>query len=186
MDKVSLRSESQYRLSLLTDQEKLKFSDSICEHIQSAAFLSDCSSIACYSALSSEPNLSSFFQFCFDIGKELYFPKFDLESQEYGLSSVSDLSDFELGAYKVLEPKNPISNPSIDLWLVPGVVFDLIGNRIGRGKGFYDRLLDGQSGIKCGISFHTQILHTPIPSNSHDQKMDILISDKQMYVTMGI
>ena len=40
----------------------------------------------------------------------------------------------------------------------PGIAFDLRGNRLGRGQGFYDRLLGGVHGMKCGIAFDEQVV----------------------------
>lgn len=64
----------------------------------------------------------------------------------------------------------------IDLAVIPGMAFTLQGDRLGRGKGFYDRLLPK---IKCpliGLAFHFQIVDT-IPCESHDIRMnEILIS----------
>jgi 5-formyltetrahydrofolate cyclo-ligase len=46
----------------------------------------------------------------------------------------------------------------LDLVLVPGVAFDARGGRLGRGKGFYDRLLSAVNGTKCGVAFDEQIV----------------------------
>ncbi len=51
-----------------------------------------------------------------------------------------------------------ISLNQFDLILVPGMAFDLSGNRLGRGRGFYDRLLEQASGIKCGVGYDFQLL----------------------------
>lgn len=63
----------------------------------------------------------------------------------------------------------------IDLAVIPGMAFTLQGDRLGRGKGFYDRLLPK---IKCpliGLAFPFQIVDT-IPCESHDIKMSELIT----------
>jgi len=60
----------------------------------------------------------------------------------------------------------------LDLVLVPGVAFDLHGNRLGRGKGFYDRLLQNFRGTKCGIAFDEQIVEK-IPAEKTDVRMDL-------------
>ena len=63
---------------------------------------------------------------------------------------------------------------SIDVILVPGVAFDREGNRLGRGKGYYDKVLKRTSAWKIGVCFDFQVL-TQIPSESHDIKMDEVI-----------
>jgi len=62
-----------------------------------------------------------------------------------------------------------------DLVLVPGMAFDLHGNRLGRGKGFYDRLLLETSGVKCGICHDMQLLEN-IPMEPHDARVDFVLT----------
>ena len=65
-----------------------------------------------------------------------------------------------------------------DLILVPGIGFDAIGNRLGRGKGYYDRLLSITQGYKCGIGFEEQLVEE-IPAAEHDIKMDCVITPQR-------
>ena len=62
-----------------------------------------------------------------------------------------------------------------DLVLVPGVAFDLQGCRLGRGLGFYDRILAEASGIKCGVAYDFQLLEK-IPVEPHDAKVDFIFT----------
>ena len=67
---------------------------------------------------------------------------------------------------------------SIKLIIVPGVAFDHQGNRMGRGRGFYDRLLKSTPmAFKVGVAYNFQLLDT-IPVEDHDVKMDYVISEK--------
>jgi len=61
------------------------------------------------------------------------------------------------------------------LILIPGIAFDLHGRRLGRGKGFYDRLLTEIRGVKCGIAFDEQIVEK-IPVEPHDVRMDFILT----------
>lgn len=63
---------------------------------------------------------------------------------------------------------------NIDLIIVPGVAFDKNYNRMGRGKGFYDKLLLQQNSFKLGICFDVQLFES-IPSEPHDIAMDLVI-----------
>jgi 5-formyltetrahydrofolate cyclo-ligase len=62
-----------------------------------------------------------------------------------------------------------------DLVLVPGMAFDSSGNRLGRGQGFYDRLLAETSGVKCGVGYDFQLLEK-IPAEPHDAKVDFILT----------
>ena len=63
----------------------------------------------------------------------------------------------------------------LDLALVPGVGFDVTGHRLGRGRGFYDRLLAEFSGIKCGVAFDHQFV-AQIPAEKHDVRMNCILT----------
>lgn len=78
--------------------------------------------------------------------------------------------------YGIPEPDGPVfmAEDEIDLILIPGVAFDRNNNRMGRGKAYYDRLLQSLSAFKVGICFDFQVLdHVPI--DEHDIKMDHVV-----------
>jgi len=66
----------------------------------------------------------------------------------------------------------------VQLIVVPGVAFDRMGNRMGRGRGFYDRLLKSTpNAYKVGVAFDFQILDS-IPTESFDVPMNKVVSEK--------
>ncbi len=66
---------------------------------------------------------------------------------------------------------------AVELIVVPGVAFDRTGNRMGRGRGFYDRLLKSTPhACKMGVAYDFQLLET-IPVEPHDVKMDLIVSE---------
>jgi 5-formyltetrahydrofolate cyclo-ligase len=81
-----------------------------------------------------------------------------------------------LGMYNILEPVGPLFTDydSIDLAVIPGVAFTRDGVRLGRGKGYYDRLLPRINSPKIGICFPFQILDF-IPTESFDVRMDDVV-----------
>ncbi len=84
-------------------------------------------------------------------------------------------STFKEGAFHILEPENETYTGQIDLILVPGMAFDKNGNRLGRGKGFYDRFLQKQPHAqKIGVCFDFQIVEN-IPAEDFDQKVNFVI-----------
>ena len=87
--------------------------------------------------------------------------------------------DLTVGAYQIEEPTGELFTEyeQIELTLVPGVSFDREGNRLGRGKGYYDRLLPKLSSYNVGICFGFQISEK-IPCESFDRKMDAVLSEK--------
>lgn len=84
------------------------------------------------------------------------------------------------GKYKIPEPVGPLFHhyDAIDLAFVPGMAFDMKGHRLGRGKGYYDRLLarvEFRSIPKIGVCFDFQMFDA-IPSEPHDCTMDHVIT----------
>jgi 5-formyltetrahydrofolate cyclo-ligase len=61
------------------------------------------------------------------------------------------------------------------LILVPGVAFDLRGGRLGRGRGYYDRLLSGLQGYRCGVAFDEQIVDR-VPLEPHDASLNCILT----------
>ncbi|HTG44362.1 MAG TPA: 5-formyltetrahydrofolate cyclo-ligase, partial [Verrucomicrobiae bacterium] len=70
----------------------------------------------------------------------------------------------------------------LDFVLVPGVAFDSTGRRLGRGRGFYDQLLAGVTGIKCGVALDEQIVEK-LPTEAHDIAMDYILTPTRWLVT---
>ena len=83
---------------------------------------------------------------------------------------------FIIGDFNILEPQNEVYEGDYDLIIVPGVAFDKDGNRIGRGKGYYDRFLSKHLDIKrIGICFDFQLIER-VPTEDNDIKMHEIIS----------
>ncbi|MCK5776849.1 MAG: 5-formyltetrahydrofolate cyclo-ligase [Bacteroidales bacterium] len=78
--------------------------------------------------------------------------------------------------FGIPEPKGELFTAAndIDLIIVPGVAFDNDGNRMGRGKAYYDKLLRASKAYKMGICFPFQIFDT-IPYDELDVRMDLVI-----------
>jgi len=70
----------------------------------------------------------------------------------------------------------------LDLIIVPGVAFDRAGGRVGRGGGFYDRLLPQYSALRAGICFDFQYLEA-VPAEEHDIRMDWVVTDTRILKT---
>jgi len=109
-------------------------------------------------------------------------PAFDAAEQLYSARRVRNLeTDIVMGKFGVSEPLaecEPISLDRFDLVLVPGVAFDLGGNRLGRGRGFYDRILAAASGVKCGVAYDFQLLDK-IPMEAHDARVKFIFTPRR-------
>ncbi|MBT4760713.1 MAG: 5-formyltetrahydrofolate cyclo-ligase [Bdellovibrionaceae bacterium] len=93
--------------------------------------------------------------------------------------------DFKPGAFGIPEPKaddsKRISINDLDCILVPGVAFDRSANRLGQGRGFYDRALKDFKGLKVGVAYTPQILNEDLPCEDHDLSMDLIVCEDYIF-----
>ena len=113
------------------------------------------------------------------LGTNCALPFFDAEKKSYIARQLMNLkTDIVVGKFGLREPASTCAEiplDKFDLILVPGMAFDLSGNRLGRGFGFYDRLLERAAGIKCGVAYDFQLL-AKIPSEPHDAKVNFILT----------
>lgn len=96
---------------------------------------------------------------------------------------INDLDqDIHAGTWGILEPQRdrirPLPPLEIDLVIVPGVAFDCQGNRLGYGRGYYDRFLPRirEEVLAVGLAFACQIVDR-IPTDEYDIKMSLIITE---------
>ncbi|MBR5324680.1 MAG: 5-formyltetrahydrofolate cyclo-ligase [Muribaculaceae bacterium] len=86
----------------------------------------------------------------------------------------------KIGAFGIIEPLGAeIDSDIIDFIIVPAVAFDRNLNRLGRGKGYYDRLLSESKAFFAGVGYHAQLLNN-IPVEEHDIKMNCIITEREI------
>jgi len=114
--------------------------------------------------------------------KKIVVPISNVETQTLCLSILESWDDLEPSSYSILEPKKEcireISIDEIDIVIVPGVAFDLNGNRMGHGKGYYDKLLAKIKTTTIGLCFEFQLVEK-IQTESHDKPVDIIITENR-------
>ena len=109
--------------------------------------------------------------------KEIYLPA--IEGDDIVIRQYKSEQDLKIGKYGILEPVGAVlDNPEeINLVIVPGRAFDICGYRLGRGKGYYDRLLPKMRAIKIGVCFDCQYIFR-VPAEEHDIPMDYVVCRK--------
>ena len=119
--------------------------------------------------------------------KKVYIPKIykeDKSMKAIRLKSFNDLKENSMGILEPIDDSNYINKKDIDLILVPGVVFDFNGNRIGYGGGYYDRYLKDIKEIrnKLVLAYDFQIIDSINPEY-HDVVFDYIITNTQFIKT---
>ena len=173
LDKPSLRRMVSQLKKLMTDSEKQRQADAVFTRIEQLLQFTDAEDVAVYWSLNDEIDTSRFIEKWYNkkriwlpvvVGDDLIFKQFE------GISKMT------AGAFGILEPTGQqLDNVSqINLIIVPGVAFDLHNNRMGRGRGFYDRLLANSKAFKIGTAYSCQIFNQ-IPIEETDIPMNLVV-----------
>lgn len=173
--KTILRKEMRERIKNLSAEERVKQSQVICQRILNSVQWKQAKCLLLYFPLKDEPDISSLFAKGLSEGKLCYLPQYNSNVNEYSIAPVGDIErDIRIGKYGIKEPITcATEQKDIDIILVPGLCFDPTGARLGRGKGFYDRLLSQLSGFKCGVCWEAGwLLKRFIPMEHHDARVD--------------
>ncbi len=177
MDKPALRRHVRELKSQFAQSFPL-WSGDICRRIMEQPLWQSAHTVLLYHALPDEPSLQLLLDEGLRLGKQLLLPVVvgdDLLLKYYkGGESLCE------GAFHILEPTGQTFPRSlygdIELALIPGMAFDHDGHRLGRGRGYYDRLLPRlPHAYKLGICFPFQLLNA-VPCEPHDIAMDAVLS----------
>lgn len=113
--------------------------------------------------------------------KIIVVPLTNIREKKIKAGQIHEWDELQPKNYGILEPKSKKawSWKKIDLAIIPGIAFDRQGNRIGYGKGYYDKVLNSLTCPKIGLAYHFQILPA-IFSEVHDIPVDIIITDREI------
>lgn len=147
-------------------------------------FLSS-NAILLYASFRSEVGTLELIDETLRIGKRVMLPRVESQISKLALFEIRSLSELSPGFMGISEPDLPDSRRrAVDdagLVVIPGAVFDLSGNRLGYGAGYYDILLSGRAGKTpvAALAYEEQIVSL-IPAEEHDVKVDIVITDARV------
>jgi len=115
------------------------------------------------------------------------------EGDDLRLFRFTSFEELQRGTLGILEPQIELRSrcerlfhpQDLDLILIPGLGFDRNGNRLGRGRGYYDRFLKivPQDAVRVGLCFECQLVEA-IPVSSNDEQVDLIITECQTYRPM--
>jgi 5-formyltetrahydrofolate cyclo-ligase len=181
--KQQLRSELQVAIRAITPDVAADFSDRICRHIQEWEPYARARTLMLYAPTPPEPDVFDLVSAAIAAGKRLCAPRTDWQRQRLTPAMVNDWSnDMVAGRYGINEPREScalVPLADIDLVIVPGVAFDPTGCRLGRGGGFYDRLLADPAlrATTCGVCFAEALL-PDLPCQPHDARVQAVCTER--------
>lgn len=173
MDKKTLRADIKALKKQHTKEQLSEQSEKILAQLEQHPDFVKAERVMLYSALPDEVQTQAFLE-KWHLKKQIILPTVvgdDIIPVAYGKDT-----SFAVGDFNILEPQNEPYKGDFDLIIVPGIAFDRKGNRLGRGRGYYDRFLCQHLDVKrIGICFDFQLLEE-IPTEPFDITMDEVIS----------
>ena len=113
--------------------------------------------------------------------KQIFVPK--INNKTMNLVHLTTIRDLEPGHFGILEPTSTTYyNEEIDLVITPSIAFDKKGNRLGYGKGYYDKYFaTSKHKTSIGLSYD-KLLQEKIPTDKYDKKVDIIITEEKTLI----
>lgn len=177
--KAALRKQIRATLQKIPPSARLAASTLIRTRLKEQPHWQNAASILFFAPMPDEVDVWPLLEETLAGGKSAALPRFDSVSNDYLACRVQNpQTEVGPGQFGIREPKGgcpEIPLERLGLILVPGVAFDLSGRRLGRGRGFYDRLLTEIRGVKCGVAFDEQMVDA-VPAGRLDVRMDFVLT----------
>ena len=177
IQKKELRKEIRARKRDIPVDELREMSRLACERLLADKRLGDASTVMMYYPLGDEVDVAPVIEQLAESGKTVVLPQVTGEA-EMVVRRYTGKADLQEGAYGIMEPCGEIFSDyeTIDVAIIPGMAFDRRGNRLGRGKGYYDRFLPllPTRVYKIGVCFPFQLLDF-IPMEEHDKRVNLIV-----------
>ena len=185
LDKREFRKQVQEKLARMTYQTYRERSLNLARQLLQEPSIKNASTIAI--TLSNQPEVDTTFiieQFWI-LNKKVVVPKCNPADRSMQFYKIDSFAETERAYKNILEPipelTQLVEKEEIDVIVVPGVVFDRQGYRIGFGGGYYDRFLVGYSGKRISLAFDEQLLNE-VPRESQELPVHIRLTDKERMI----
>lgn len=136
-----------------------------------------------YKSFSSETKTDGIIRGLYGENVNIYVPYCNIEKEEMVAVKYAPDDECTDNVYGIQEPLNlnVINQNEIDAIIIPGLAFDKLGNRIGYGKGYYDKYINSckSNPALIAICYSEQIINEYIDADEHDVKVDMIITDEE-------
>lgn len=175
MNKNNLRKQYLNIRKSIKEEKKLKYDNEIFKKIINSSEYIKSKLVLVYVSLKEEVDTIKLIKQCLKENKKVAVPK--CQGNTINFCYINSLEELKKGKFNLLEPENNniVLNFENSICIVPGICFDKEKNRVGYGKGYYDRFLEDYKGIKIGITYK-ECICDKIDTDKYDIKMDKIIS----------
>ncbi|HEU5070669.1 MAG TPA: 5-formyltetrahydrofolate cyclo-ligase [Verrucomicrobiae bacterium] len=177
--KAALRAEMRACIASVPPARRAAASQEICRRLLAQPVWQQARHVLIFVPLRDEPDIWPLTAAAKRSGKTVALPRFQPDTGGYAAAVVDDAArNLAPGKFGIREPAPDcpaIALNRLDLVLVPALAFDWHGRRLGRGRGFYDRLLADVSGTTCGVALDEQLV-ADIPVEPHDILLNCILT----------
>jgi 5-formyltetrahydrofolate cyclo-ligase len=182
---MQIKSElrKQIKIDRKNVDDKLNKDTAICNSLLSSNIYKNAKAILCYLATDSEINADSIILTALKDNKVVAVPYCVDNNGTMDFYVINSLNQLELGSFNIREPNiqksakfNSFDNSLI---VVPALCFDKKGNRLGYGKGYYDRFLQKHPLISVGLCYNS-FVKNEIPTGEFDKAVDYIITERKI------
>ncbi len=183
----TLRSQARKTRDALSAAQRARASAVICAQVCALPETAAAQSLFVYCTFRSEVDTAPLWPLLRGQGKVLCVPLTLPESRAMLPLVLDNQADLRPGAFGIPEPPYQKDRlfpaDRLDMVLLPGLLFDRAGNRLGYGGGFYDRFLANRApqALRVGLAFSCQLANAAVrlPVEAHDMKLHILITEQE-------
>ena len=164
----------------LSEDEVISLSSLICEEVKKIDIEFFGTTVFAYKSFQNEIETQELIEYFLSNNVRVCVPVI-IDHNEIIAKTVQPTCNYCVNSFGILEPEmtDVVTMEDINTILVPGIAFDLDLNRIGFGKGYYDNFLSKCFGKKIALAYDFQVMKS-IPSEDHDIKMDMIITEKRI------
>lgn len=180
--KKELRSTIRSKRTSISGDEAKNAADRVAANVMGLEEYRNAKTLLAYSAIRGELDVSKIVDDAISNGKTVAFP-LCLDGGGLRLLVPNDETAFKIGAYGILEPdinnSRELCAEELDLIIAPGIAFDMFGNRLGQGGGYYDRLIDRTNAYTIGVGYDFQ-LFPELAVEIHDKRLDCIVTPSEI------
>lgn len=184
LQKAEWRKTLKTKRSALDIQEQNRIDMAILQNVISMSEFQSCGMLLTYVSMEDEVNTRDIIEFALKNGKKVAVPRTIPAEKVMEFYEIESLDELTPGKYGIPEPNaNPdkkVMKPYRALCLVPGLSFDLTGNRLGYGGGYYDRYLEEFTGVTVGLCRSQMLSKTTLPHEAYDIRVRLVVTENDI------
>lgn len=182
MEKKQARRLVRTAIEGMTPQQRIAASAAIRERLTALPELQSARAVMAFISLPDELDMDPILSDLLARGKSVYVPRTFVSEKRMVPVRLRDLAQLRMGEYGIREPDtDETGDPAtLDLVIVPGRAFDRLGNRLGRGGGFYDAFMSGPGfrALRCAVAYACQLLPA-VPHDATDVPVDVIVTEQE-------